>query len=83
MEGGRCDGFGLASHTPLPSSAWVLPTCCPCRQHVHECPPNAQVEALCQEKNIQLPADMMETAAKFGLRASVLSTYLAVSVRGL
>jgi hypothetical protein len=39
-----------------------------------------QVEALCEAQNIKLPADMLEVAAKYGLRASVLSAYISASV---
>lgn len=37
-----------------------------------------EVEVFMKEKNIQLPADMLETAKKFGLRLSALNAYAAV-----
>ncbi len=37
----------------------------------------SQVEALCQEKGVTLPADMLKTAAQYGLRASVLNKFFA------
>lgn len=39
-----------------------------------------QVEALCEAQNIKLPADMLEVAAKYGLRASALSAYISATV---
>ncbi len=35
------------------------------------------MEALAKEKGVSLPADMLQTASKFGLRASVLNTFFA------
>lgn len=39
-----------------------------------------QVEALSKEKGISVPADMLEIAAKFGLRLSALNTYFSLQV---
>mmetsp|Transcript_1905 Transcript_1905/g.2968 ORF Transcript_1905/g.2968 Transcript_1905/m.2968 type:complete len:403 (-) Transcript_1905:443-1651(-) len=36
-----------------------------------------QVEAFCKEKGVTLPADMLETTAKFGLRAKMLTAFCA------
>jgi hypothetical protein len=47
---------------------------------VHRCVRLLQVEALCEAQNIKLPADMLEVAAKYGLRASVLSAYISAAV---
>lgn len=37
-----------------------------------------QVQAIAREKNVTIPADMLETAGKFGLRASALNAYIAM-----
>lgn len=38
------------------------------------------MEALCQEKGISLPADMMQIAAQYGLRLSAFQAYAGLQV---
>jgi len=38
------------------------------------------VEVLSKERGISLPADMLEIAAKYGLRLSALEAYIALQV---
>ncbi|GFH08601.1 hypothetical protein HaLaN_03587 [Haematococcus lacustris] len=42
----------------------------------------AQVEALALAKGVRLPADMLELAAKYGLRASALAAYFTAQDDG-
>eukprot|EP00197_Chlamydomonas_leiostraca_P015215 CAMPEP_0202886002 /NCGR_PEP_ID=MMETSP1391-20130828/41951_1 /ASSEMBLY_ACC=CAM_ASM_000867 /TAXON_ID=1034604 /ORGANISM="Chlamydomonas leiostraca, Strain SAG 11-49" /LENGTH=362 /DNA_ID=CAMNT_0049569265 /DNA_START=170 /DNA_END=1260 /DNA_ORIENTATION=+ len=37
-----------------------------------------EVEAMCKDKGISLPQDMLEVAAKYGLRLSAVNTYFAL-----
>jgi hypothetical protein len=43
----------------------------------------AQVEAWALKQKVDLPADMLQTAQKFGLRASALTAYVKLQVRAL
>lgn len=56
----------------------------PCMTRAAAAPmrPAPQVEALCREKGVTLPADMLEIAGKYGLRLTVLNAYLALQVGG-
>lgn len=43
----------------------------------------AQVEAWALKQNVDLPADMLQTAQKFGLRTSALTAYVKLQVCSL
>ena len=47
---------------------------------VHQWMLLVQVESLCREKGVTLPADMLEVAKQYGLRSSVLNAFFAAKV---
>ena len=55
----------------------MLPALCP-PTHWYGLP--LQVDALCKERGVSLPADMLEIAAKYGLRLSAFEAFAALQV---
>ena len=69
----------LAHHRMCTHQLLLLQACL--RAHTHTHCVHIQVEALSQEKGISVPKDMLEIAAKFGLRLSALNAYFNLQVR--